>query len=79
MGQQWNHRENLIISRNKWQWKQNHTTSMGCSKSSLKREVHSNIGLPQKTRKISDKLPTYNLKELEKKNKQNLKSAEGRK
>ena len=40
---------------------------MGCSKSSLKREVHSNIGLPQKTRKISDKLPTYNLKELEKK------------
>ena len=52
---------------------------MGCSKSSLKREVHSNIGLPQKTRKISDKLPTYNLKELEKKNKQNLKSAEGRK
>ena len=52
---------------------------MGCSKSSLKGEVHSNIGLPQKTKKISDKLPTHHPKELEKKNKENLKSAEGRK
>ena len=51
--------------------------SMGCSKSSYSREVHSYIGLPQKTRKISNNL-TYHLKELGK-NKQNLKSAEGRK
>ena len=30
---------------------------MGCSKSSPKREVHSDTGLPQKTRKISNKQP----------------------
>ena len=34
------------------------------SKSSPKREVHSNTGLPQDTRKISNNL-TYHLKELE--------------
>ena len=40
--------------------------SMGCSKSSSKREVYSNTGLPQKTRKISNKNLTYHLKEFEK-------------
>ena len=30
---------------------------MGCSKSSSKREVHSNTRLPQETRKISNKQP----------------------
>ena len=30
---------------------------MGCSKSSLKREVYSNTILPQETRKISNKQP----------------------
>ena len=38
---------------------------MGRSKCSHKREVYSNIGIPQKTREISNKL-TYHLKELEK-------------
>ena len=37
--------------------KHNHTKSMGCSKSSPKREFHSDKGLPQKTRKISNKQP----------------------
>ena len=31
--------------------------SMGCSKSSPKREVHSDMGLPQKARKNSNKQP----------------------
>ena len=30
---------------------------MRCSKSNVKREVHCNIGLPQDTRKISNKQP----------------------
>ena len=38
---------------------------MGCSKSNSKRGVHSDTGLPQETRKISNNL-SYNLKELEK-------------
>ena len=38
---------------------------MGCWKSSAQRDIHSDIGLPQKTRKISNNL-TYHLKELEK-------------
>ena len=39
--------------------------SMGCSKSSSKREVYSNTSLPQETRKISNNL-TLHVKELEK-------------
>ena len=38
--------------------------SIGCSKSSSKREIHRDTGLPQETR-ISDHL-TYHLQELEK-------------
>ena len=39
--------------------------SMGCSKSSSKREVYSDASLSQETRKISNNL-TLHLKELEK-------------
>ena len=56
-----------------------HTEVYGMQQTTPKAEFYSNTVLSQKTRKISDKLRTYNLKELEKKNKQNLKSAEGRK
>ena len=38
--------------------------NLGCSKSSSRREVYSNISLPQETRKISNDL-TLHLKELE--------------
>lgn len=49
------------------------------AKTGLKREVHNATGLPQKRRKKSQiNNLTYQLKE-KKKNKQNLKSAEGRK
>ena len=39
---------------------------MGCSKSSSKREVYSNIILPQETRNISINNLTLHLKQLEK-------------
>ena len=39
---------------------------MGYSKSSSKREVYSDTGLSQQTRKISNKHSTMHLKELEK-------------
>ena len=44
-----------------------------------KKEVHSNTGLPQKRRKISNRKLNLPPKRIRKKNKQNLKSAEGRK
>ena len=51
---------------NKKQRKHDDPKSMGCSKSSSKREVYSNTILPQETRKISNKNLTLHLKELEK-------------
>ena len=45
------------IPRDKWQWKHDDPKSMGCSKSSTKREVYSYTSLPQETRKISNKEP----------------------
>ena len=39
---------------------------MGCSKSSLKREVYSNTILPQETRKALNSQPKFTLKQLEK-------------
>ena len=67
IGQWWNQRGNLKIPWDKWQWKHNHTKSMGCNKSRLKREIHSHTGLPERARKISNNNLTYHLKELEKK------------
>ena len=51
---------------------------MGCSKSSSKREVYSNIILPQETRKITNNL-TIHLKQLEKEEQKTPKLAEGKK
>ena len=39
---------------------------MGCSKSSSYRKIHSNTGLPQKTRKISNKQPNLPPKRIRK-------------
>ena len=53
---------------------------MGCSKSSSKREVYSDTGLPLETRKISNKQPNLLFKGIrEKNNKQSPKLTEGRK
>ena len=64
MGQQWNQRGNLKIPWDKWQWKHDDPKSMGCSKSSSKREVYSNIILPQETRNISNKQPNLTPKAI---------------
>lgn len=55
MGQWGSQKGNLKIPRDKQQWIHNHTKYMGCSKSSSLREVHSDTGFRQKTRKISSK------------------------
>ena len=65
--------------KNTWgQMKQKHNIpkSMECNKSSSKREVYRDIGLPQKIRKISNLI--LQLKELEKEG-QSSKVVEGRK
>ena len=46
------------MPRKKWQWKDNNTKPMGCSKSSSKREVYRNTILPQETRNISNRQPS---------------------
>ena len=62
-------RGNFKISWEKWQWKHNHTKSTEGSKSSPKRDVHSDrVLLPKKkkTGKYQIKNLTHHLKELEK-------------
>ena len=56
------------MHRNKWKWKHDNPKPMGFSKSSAKREIHSNTSLPQETRETSNKL-TLHLKQLEKEKK----------
>ena len=52
---------------------------MGCSESSCKREVYSNIILPQETRNISNKQPNFTAKAIRERNvKKKPKSAEER-
>ena len=46
--------------------KHNFSKSMGCSESSSKRKVYSNTGLPQETRKISNKPPNLPSKGIRK-------------
>ena len=54
----------------KWQWKHDNSKPIGYSKSSSKREVYSNIILPQETRKTSNRQPNFTLKQLEKEEQQ---------
>ena len=48
-------KRNQNMHRNKWKWKQNNPQPVGLYKSSAKRKVHSNTGIPQETRKKSNK------------------------
>ena len=48
---------NQKIPKDKRKWKHDNPKTMGCSKSSSKREVYINRLLPQETRKISNKQP----------------------
>ena len=52
---------------------------MGCSKSSSKREVYSNIILPQETGKTSNRQPNFTPKATGKKEQNTPKSVEGKK
>ena len=60
-----NQKGNLEVPRDKWKWIYNDPKLMGCSKSTSKREVYSNISLPQEIRKILKNLNLH-LKQLEK-------------
>ena len=53
-------------SKRKSENENEYTKSIGCSKSSSKREVCSNKGLPQEPRKISNKQPTLPYKRISK-------------
>ena len=69
-----NQRGNKKTPRNKWQWKHDHPKPRGYSKSSSKREVYSNIILPQETRNISNKqrkLTAKSIRERRTKNPEN--------
>ena len=66
MGQWRSQRGNQKITWDKLKWKHNTPKSMECSKSSSKREVYSNTGLPQETRKISNKQPNLPPKRIRK-------------
>lgn len=62
---------NHKIPLNKWIWKHNSPQNKGCSKSSAKRDVYSDVSLPQEIKKkISNKqlsLPPKRLRKGEKK------------
>ena len=63
MGQQWDQGRNQKITWNKWKWGHNNPKTDGHRESSPKREIHSNTGLPQETRKSSNKQSNFTLKE----------------
>ena len=47
------------MHRKKWKWKHDNWKSMGFSKSSPNKEVHSNRSPPQETRETSNKQPNF--------------------
>ena len=47
------------MNRSKWKWKYDNPKPMGVSKSSTKREVHSNTNLSQSTGETSNKQPNF--------------------
>ena len=57
MGQPGNKRRSKKVHGSQWKWNHNGSKPLGCSKNGSKREVYSNTGLPQETRKISNKQP----------------------
>ena len=61
-----NQGRNQKIHAEKWRWKHKGPISLGCSKNSSKREIYSNIGLPQEARKCQINNLTLCLRKLEK-------------
>ena len=72
-----NQRGNLKVPRDKWKWIYDDPKLMGYSKSTSKREVYSNISLPQEI-KISNNL-NWHLKQREKEEQTVPKVMEGNK
>ena len=62
------------MHRNKWKWKHDNPKPIGFSKSSAKREVHSNTSLPQETRETSNKQPNFIPKASRKRRKEEMKN-----
>ena len=54
------------MHRNKWKWKHYSPKPTGFSKSSAKREAHSNISLSKETRETSNKQPNFTPKVIRK-------------
>ena len=50
-----NKKRNQNMHRNEWKWKHNNPKPVRHCKSSPKGKVHSNTGIPQETRKKSNK------------------------
>ena len=48
--------KNQKLTWDKWKWEDNDPKSMGHRKSHPKREIYSNTGIPQETRKILNNL-----------------------
>ena len=63
MSQQRDHRRNAEIPWNQWKWEHSNPKSVGHGESNPKQKIHSIAGLPQETRKSSNKLSLH-LKEL---------------
>ena len=62
MGQLWDQGRNQKVLWSKWKWGHNNPKSVGHWESNCKVAVHSIIGLPQKTRKSSNKQSNFTLK-----------------
>ena len=52
-------REELKIHGSKWKWKHDSPQHLRCSKGGLMREVHSNTGLHQEARNVSNIQPKF--------------------
>ena len=59
-----NKKRNQNMHRNEWKWKHQNAKPVRHCKSSAKGKVHSNTGIPQETRKKSNKNLTLHLKQL---------------
>ena len=59
------------MHRNKWKWKHDNPKPIGFSKSSAKREVHSNTSLTSRNEKNQVNNLTLHLKQLEKEEMEN--------
>ena len=61
------------------QWKHDNSKPMGYSKSSYKREIYSNVILPQETRKTLNRQPNFTPKTTGKRTKKPPKLVKGKK